>query len=59
MLLILSSCAATTISGDAGCTSYSEARLTMPAPETITDVPDGWRRWIVETDTRMTGTCTT
>ena len=56
--MTLSSCATMTASGrDAGCTAYAEARLAMPSTETITAVPHPWRRWVVDTDTRMTGTC--
>ena len=42
---------------DAGCAAYAEARLTIPAAETITTAPQPWRDWVVDTDTRMTGTC--
>lgn len=55
--MTLSSCATTTPSGDAGCLAYAEARLSIPPAETIAVVPQPWRRWVVDTDTRMTGTC--
>lgn len=53
--ILLSGCAGMTASGDAGCTSYAEARLAMPR---ATDLPPGaWGGWIADTDDRMTGTC--
>jgi hypothetical protein len=43
------------VSGDAGCGSYGEARLTMPDALTV---PDGaWGEWIADLDDRMTGAC--
>jgi len=55
-LTLLSACAGTRGAGnDAGCQSYAEARLTLPAPETL---PQGaWGLWIADLDDRMTGTC--
>lgn len=54
-LILTSGCAGTTVSGDAGCTAYGEARLLMPRAE---PVPTGkWGDWIADTDDRMTGTC--
>lgn len=55
IFLPMSSCGVTTVSGDAGCVSYAEARLDMPR-----EVPlprDAWGSWIGKTDTRMSGTC--
>ena len=43
--------------GGAGCAAYSEARLSIPAVETIAGVPAPWASWIADTDDRMTGTC--
>ena len=54
-MLCLSNCAPTTTTGDAGCISYGEARVTMPTDPEI--LPDGWLSWVVGTDTRMTATC--
>ena len=53
--ILPSACATTTVSGDAGCRSYAEARLAMPDPSTVP--ADAWGRWIADTDDRMTGTC--
>ena len=52
---LTSGCATTTVSGDAGCRSYAEARLAMPDPATVPH--DAWGHWIADTDDRMTGTC--
>ena len=53
-LLLTSGCGVTTVSGDAGCPSYAEARLAMPKES----VPRGaWGEWIADTDDRMTDTC--
>ena len=54
-MILLTGCAATTVSGDAGCLSYGEARLDMPPPETVPMGP--WGDWIADLDDRMTGTC--
>jgi len=54
-VILISGCATTTVSGDAGCRSYAEARLAMPAPATVPH--DAWGHWIADTDDRMTGTC--
>ena len=54
-LILLSGCAGTMVAGDAGCTSYAEARLAMPPAETVPAGP--WGAWIADTDDRMTGTC--
>jgi len=52
---LLTGCARTMVSGDAGCGSYGEARLTMPDALTV---PDGkWGEWIADLDDRMTGAC--
>ena len=54
-LILLTACAGTMAGGEAGCTSYAEARLAMPPAETL---PAGaWGLWIADTDDRMTGTC--
>lgn len=53
--ILLTGCAKTTVSGDAGCISYAEARLSMPPPDTVPAGP--WGNWIADTDDRMTGTC--
>ncbi len=51
LIALLSGCV--TASGDAGCASYGEARLSMPRP-----LPnDALGAWVAETDARMTGTC--
>ena len=53
--LLLTGCARTMASGDAGCGSYGEARLTMPDADIV---PLGkWGDWIADLDDRMTGTC--
>ena len=54
--LLLTACARTPTNGsDAGCQSYAEARLVMPAVDTV---PGGkWGDWIADTDDRMTGAC--
>lgn len=54
-LILMSGCAKMMVVGDAGCTSYAEARLDMPRD---VPVPSGrWGGWIADTDDRMTGTC--
>lgn len=51
----MSGCAATMVSGDAGCAAYGEARLSMPREAPL---PGGaWGGWIADLDDRMTGTC--
>lgn len=56
MAALTSGCAQTTVTGDAGCTAYSEARLAMPRDEPL---PAGaWGGWVADLDDRMTGTCT-
>lgn len=52
LVAILSGCVSAT--GDAGCSAYGEARLTMPRP-----LPDNaLGRWVAhDLDPRMTGTC--
>lgn len=59
LAILLSGCAGTTVSGDAGCASYAEARTARPAAGTIVDVPAPWAAWIADLDDRMTGTCRT
>lgn len=55
-MTLLSACAATRGAGnDAGCISYAEARLNMPAPATVP--PGIWGHWVADLDDRMTGTC--
>lgn len=53
----LTGCTTTTSTGDAGCASYAEARLTRPPTETVAAIPTGWADWIADLDDRMTGTC--
>lgn len=54
-MILLTACAETTASGDAGCASYGIARATMPPPDTL---PGGaWGAWVADTDDRMTGAC--
>ena len=53
----LTGCAATTGGGDAGCASYSEARLARPPASAVAAVPPEWATWIADLDDRMTGTC--
>lgn len=55
VMSVLSACATTPMTGDAGCVSYGEARLGMPGNPEI--LPDAWLKWIAEMDTRMTATC--
>lgn len=55
VLTLMISCTETLVGGDAGCTSYGEARLSMP-DEPLP--PGAWGGWVGQTDTRMTGTCT-
>ena len=58
LALLMTGCAGTTVPGsDAGCASYSEARLARPATATISEVPPAWAGWIADLDDRMTGTC--
>ena len=57
LAILLTGCAGTTGAGDAGCTSYAEARLARPPAETIAGVPPAWASWIADLDDRMTGTC--
>jgi hypothetical protein len=57
LVILLNGCAGTTVSGDAGCASYAEARLTRPPAETVATVPRSWAEWIADLDDRMTGTC--
>ena len=57
LALLLSGCSATTIAGDAGCSSYAEARLNRPPAQTLTDLRADWASWIADLDDRMTGTC--
>lgn len=53
-VILTTGCARTMAGGDAGCTSYGEARLSMPDKP----VPPGaWGGWVANTDDRMTGTC--
>ncbi|GHE01051.1 hypothetical protein GCM10008024_15150 [Allgaiera indica] len=56
-MILLSGCAATMGTGDAGCISYAEAWLARPPAETVTQVPPDWADWIADLDDRMTGTC--
>ena len=51
-MLLTSACAGTTVSGDAGCTSYGEARLAMPGLGV-----DALSQWVADMDDRMTGAC--
>ena len=55
--ILLSGCAATMGTGDAGCISYAEARLARPPAATVATVPPDWANWIADLDDRMTGTC--
>jgi len=57
LALLTSGCAATMSTGDAGCTSYAEARLARPPAATVTEVPSDWASWIADLDDRMTGAC--
>lgn len=57
LAILLSGCAGTMGSGDAGCASYAEARLGRPAANTVGAVPPDWANWIADLDDRMTGTC--
>ena len=57
LAILLTGCAATTGTGDAGCMAYAEARLARPAAETVAEVPPDWANWIADLDDRMTGTC--
>lgn len=53
--LLTSGCAGTTVTGDAGCAAYEEARLAMPRDVALP--PGAWGGWIADLDDRMTGTC--
>ena len=57
LAILLTGCAATMGTGDAGCVSYAEARLARPPAETVAAVPPDWASWIADLDDRMTGTC--
>ena len=57
LAILLTGCAATMGTGDAGCASYAEARLARPNPNTFAAVPPDWANWIADLDDRMTGTC--
>jgi len=46
-------CAKTIVSGDAGCQSYGEARLSMPRPLGFGPLAE----WVADLDDRMTGAC--
>ena len=56
-MISLIGCAAETVSGDAGCRSYAEARAAMPGDDALLETPIEVLRWVNETDARMTGTC--
>lgn len=55
-VLILTGGCATTMAGgiDAGCASYSEARLSLPVPLDTSTLA----HWVADLDDRMTGACT-
>jgi len=55
MMILLTGCGGTMASGDAGCISYAEARLSMPPYDTLPPRP--WGPWVADTDDRMTGAC--
>ena len=57
LAILLTGCAATMGAGDAGCTSYAEARLARPPASAVADVPPIWATWIADLDDRMTGAC--
>ena len=57
MAILLSGCTTMTMRGDAGCTSYAEARLARPPAASVVTVPSDWAHWIADLDDRMTGTC--
>lgn len=57
LAILLTGCARTMVSGDAGCPSYGEARLERPPAESVADLPPEWANWIADTDDRMTGAC--
>ena len=50
---LMTGCAQTTASGDAGCASYGEARLSMPRPLGVGPLAS----WVADLDDRMTGAC--
>jgi hypothetical protein len=52
--ILLTGCAETMVSGDAGCSSYGEARLLMPRDVPLTGK---WGEWTADLDDRMTGAC--
>jgi len=52
-LLLTTGCATTMPTGDAGCMSYGEARLSMPRPLGDGPLPE----WVADLDDRMTGAC--
>ena len=57
LAILPSGCSTMMVGGDAGCTSYAEARLARPPAATIAAVPSDWATWIADLDDRMTGTC--
>ena len=57
LAILLTGCAATTGAGDAGCASYTEARLARPPASAVAAMPPEWATWIADLDDRMTGTC--
>lgn len=57
LAILLTGCAATMGTGDAGCASYAEARLARPPASAVAAVPPDWADWIADLDDRMTGTC--
>ena len=57
LAILLTGCAATMGTGDAGCASYAEARLARPPVGTVAEVMPAWADWIADLDDRMTGTC--
>jgi len=52
---LLVGCVKPTISGDAGCAGYGEARAAMPTDLSALD--DEWLRWVAATDVRLTAIC--
>jgi len=54
-LILLTGCERMMVRGSERCSSYAEARLTMPRDRIIEGDP--LSEWVVELDERMTGAC--
>ena len=52
-IALTTGCGKTTVLGDAGCSSYGEARLAMPSPLGASPLAT----WVADLDDRMTAAC--